>query len=1298
MRRLLSAILSALLPVGMLVYSASPASYEYWIDNDIAAKETGSITGYTLTQTIPATGLSPGLHWINYRLTDDAGGTGGIYRTHFYLLPSEANAAEWQYWLDEDKTSMKTGTVTSATQALDIDLAGVAPGLHFFNYRCGMGNNEWGGVYRQHFYIMPNQVNATKWQYWFDNDSTSIKSGAVATGTHAVNIDLKEMPPGLHFFNYRYGFGNNEWGGVYRRHFYVTTNPLNAQVAQYWFDDDKTTVKTDSVKAKEQILNIDLAGITPGPHYFNLRYGYGNNEWGGVYRKAVVIMKTDGRSATGYRHYLNGKDLGYVEQEIASGDTCAFAVDIPDEILNQMTVSPLVFSGNEVSSERSGSVNYRLQLNSELGWGMPMDWDVDLSHTFTTTAVALNVEDKHSFNNPKAREFVAAKFTCADQPLFFNSDSPVAIDIYKDGVKLQEIPANDSTGMVSLDLAAGEYFAVLHDVTDNGTGTFSLFLTANLGEQTVASPEISMSDDTHVRMFCETPGSTIRYTLDGSDPTAESAVYTEPVYVESNLLVKAVASAEGMLDSQIVSFRVDSYQASAPVYSFVNQKINISSTTEGAVIRYTVDSSDPTEASTVYTEPFLPDGDCEIRAYASKEGMNDSPISVYTYIRGELTLSAPTFSLDAEGKVVIVPAVEDGETRYTVDGSDPDVGSSLYTAPFEVPRDCVIKAYTTHVNYFDSPVGTYIMPNIWESAPVMEKDFRNRTITISQNDGMQVAVTIDGNTQIMDTPATIEVVPSMTMLSAIALTKTEGRKDSEPVTDAIVFHRPPVLSFDGHAVHYRPAEDEPQADGAEGWAYFNDNLRQYGEPEQSIEVYEFGHATAHLESDRAFRSDDAELTVDFFNTGRKAGARNGHRLSETFGTWGDKADDYTYLRVTGEVGKEDLQFIGTLPNLTTLHLDPYTMAEEACDSVFAGTRIETIFSTAYPQGMLKGMPRLTTLMWGLTGVRMPEGIIEEASNPNILLWVTDAANAPADVENVVVYDYAGEEIPTDPEGIGVEGRSESISLVAGYPFNAHMPVTAAHAEFVKEFTQSTEVGVCRGWETISLPFEAQRILHESGSEVVPFEIWNEQDTSSKPFWLYEATSDGWLEADIIKAGVPYIISMPNNPDYIDDYKINGTVSFSADNVILGSEESAPLTVEWKDGMLFSAIFMPTDESGILSLNTAGEGGLLPGSTFIADACTLPFGAYLSAAGSRKAVPVFVDSGKTAPSVLPSGLTIDASTPGTIRISSMRDRHIRVHDVTGAIVARTDVKAGESVFFEGLTGGVYLVAGQKIMVK
>ncbi len=820
------------------------------------------------------------------------------------------------------------------------------------------------------------------------------------------------------------------------------------------------------------------------------------------------------------------------------------------------------------------------------------------------------------------------------------------------------------------------------------------------GEHTLAAPSFSLNGEEKLVITTPMEGDEIRYTMDGSMPNDTSAIYTGPITLTRNCTVRAYATHAEYLDSPVASYDVTTFVSEAPVISFVNKKIRITCATENAIIRYTLDGSEPNAESTVYTAPFLPESDCTVKAYASQEGMYDSPVTSYEYRRAEHTLPAPSFVLDNEKRLVIVPAVSDCMTRYTTDGSVPNLNSAIYYEPIELPDSGTVRAYSTLDNYFDSPVAEFIISEHRETSPTITPDFRNRLLSITQSESLRVALTIDGETQVVATPYTMEVTMLMSRLSAIALTDDADRLHSLPQTFTLQFHSTPLMESDGHTVYALIDEDdEPAPENAEVWLYFDEEERGIGSLFSRFEIPGFGFATAHVESDYAFRSDDALIVINAFNTGSKAGVMDDRRLSEVFGSWGDDIESYKYLEVVGDVAREDLQFLATLPELTTLHFDTNSFESGNYEGVLANSGIEAIFSRICPQGMLKGMDRLTTVMWGVTNTKMPEGRISEAGNPNILLWVADRDNAPSDARNVVVSNNPNSEVLSDPTATDITGEAEAITLRAGYPFNAYYSVEAKGVELIKKFDQPTVIGECQGWETIALPFTPEKILREDGKEIIPFSVWPGEDDAPRPFWLYTADGSDWQPASWIEAGQPYIISMPNNPEYIYDYNIMGEVGFMASNVKLGTDDSAPRTTKWKESMLFNATFMPIDyEDGMLSLNTQGEGNGVPGSIFTDEAETLPFGAYVSGAGSIKHVPVFGGSGIELPAVSTTGLTVDSPASGTIRISSLSDRSVTITAITGVTVAKVEVKAGESVCVDGLAKGIYIVAGIKIMLK
>ena len=75
---------------------------------------------------------------------------------------------------------------------------------------------------------------------------------------------------------------------------------------------------------------------------------------------------------------------------------------------------------------------------------------------------------------------------------------------------------------------------------------------------TAATPSFSLGSGTYtgtqtISISCETSGASIYYTLDGSDPTTSSTLYSEPIAISADATLKAIAVASGMENSAVAT-------------------------------------------------------------------------------------------------------------------------------------------------------------------------------------------------------------------------------------------------------------------------------------------------------------------------------------------------------------------------------------------------------------------------------------------------------------------------------------------------------------------------------------------------------------------------------------------------------------------------------------------------------------------------------------------------------------------------------------------------------------------------
>lgn len=107
--------------------------------------------------------------------------------------------------------------------------------------------------------------------------------------------------------------------------------------------------------------------------------------------------------------------------------------------------------------------------------------------------------------------------------------------------------------------------------------------------------------------------------------------------------------------------------------------------------------------------------------------------------------------------------------------------------------------------------------------------------------------------------------------------------------------------------------------------------------------------------------------------------------------------------------------------------------------------------------------------------------------------------------------------------------------------------TAKKLVYNRYFSDETQPGGSSGWQTIVLPFTPDSIYHETKGQIAPF---NSGVEGAKPFWLRELTNEGFVDVTTIEPNKPYIIAMPNHSDYLDEYRLNGTITFVARDSVL----------------------------------------------------------------------------------------------------------------------------------------------------
>jgi len=158
------------------------------------------------------------------------------------------------------------------------------------------------------------------------------------------------------------------------------------------------------------------------------------------------------------------------------------------------------------------------------------------------------------------------------------------------------------------------------------------------------------------------------------------------------------------------------------------QTVTLSASTEGADIRYTTDGSAPSATSgTKYTGPIAIGATTTVRAIASKNGWQDSPVTsaVYTLQVAAVQFDPPAGSYDAAISVVLSATSAGADIWYTTDGSEPAAGAGTkYSAPVQLASGAEIKALASKQGWSSSPVESarYVIAGVPSVPPITDEE------------------------------------------------------------------------------------------------------------------------------------------------------------------------------------------------------------------------------------------------------------------------------------------------------------------------------------------------------------------------------------------------------------------------------------------------------------------------------------------------------------------------------------------------------------------------------------------------
>ena len=331
--------------------------YEYWFDNDIGDKLSGSISGYEadIDINVNTQHLSDGLHTLNIRMKQ----SGGKYdyspvSTKVFFKHNKSEGGQIVYWFDDNDVNTKAGSTSileiEEPQLVTLDLSDndkFPLGFHTLNMRVATRGKSLSNIYKTRV-LKTATGDFDRIEYWVDGNFPSQASQrgyvtATSSSGKEFNFEnktfnLSNVPSGPHRIYYRAVSSKGITGSAVGMAS-VFVGGGTPSMIEYWFDGDATKSATVPLPASALQDTVDVALVMSdiekfplGFHLLSMRFASEGREQSPVYSARVLKMASG--EANRMEYWVDGDydNRKTVTGKAASSDANSFIFTDPFDL------------------------------------------------------------------------------------------------------------------------------------------------------------------------------------------------------------------------------------------------------------------------------------------------------------------------------------------------------------------------------------------------------------------------------------------------------------------------------------------------------------------------------------------------------------------------------------------------------------------------------------------------------------------------------------------------------------------------------------------------------------------------------------------------------------------------------------------------------------------------------------------------------------------------------------------------------------------------------------------------------
>jgi hypothetical protein len=335
--------------------------YQYWYDsnyssNTLVDNTPGSILDLSTALT-GTSGLTPGLHYVNFRAKDSDGKWSSAITEQFYAT-GNWNIDSYEYWFDDDYAGKITNTVAPTQTyilASSLNTSAVGYGLHALNFRSKDNAGKWSITIREYFFKSVGGTQLSNAEYWIDANFAN-RQPLTFTSSNSVFINqsvlTSNLDDQLHTFNFRMQDQGGKWSVVTSSYFMAQSLIVGYE---YWFDDNyaqKTYTAITPTNLLENEPDFEASTLSNGIHIVHFRAKNNSGKYSSTISQTFTVNITDTYSITasagsngsispnGVTNVIAGLNQVYT----MTPDTCYQIADVVVDGVSQGAITSYTFT------------------------------------------------------------------------------------------------------------------------------------------------------------------------------------------------------------------------------------------------------------------------------------------------------------------------------------------------------------------------------------------------------------------------------------------------------------------------------------------------------------------------------------------------------------------------------------------------------------------------------------------------------------------------------------------------------------------------------------------------------------------------------------------------------------------------------------------------------------------------------------------------------------------------------------------------------------------------------------------